>query len=226
MSSSLNSRFKGLGFGKRKSTASIPPTEPSSIATATPPASATPPPAPPPAGQGPPQIPQQFPRPGPAPSIASSSSQQSLQTMNHPGAGPRPPSYTANYNPGGPPPPLGRMSPQTAQGPTRTPPSQMVGGPPPINTGAPVQGYPPQMQMPGAPPPHQGGPPGYAGATGYPPPAPPQNPGNAMQQFGRPAAEVEGNSRSKAQLIVGIDFVRSCCNLAASPLPVLCRPAG
>ena len=32
-----------------------------------------------------------------------------------------------------------------------------------------------------------------------------------MQQFGRPAAEVEGNSRSKAQLIVGIDFVRSCC---------------
>ncbi|KAK7962549.1 Heat shock protein Hsp70 [Apiospora aurea] len=128
--------------------------------------------------------------------------------MNHPGAGPRPPSYTANFNPGGPPPPVGRMSPQTVQGPARTPPSQMVGGPPPINTGAPVQGYPPQMQMqPGGPPPIQGGPPGYAGATGYPPPAPPQNQGPAMQQFGRPAAEVEGNSRSKAQLIVGIDFI-------------------
>jgi hypothetical protein len=28
-----------------------------------------------------------------------------------------------------------------------------------------------------------------------------------MQQFGRPAAEVDGGSRSKAQLIVGIDFV-------------------
>ncbi|KAK6820812.1 heat shock protein 12A [Apiospora arundinis] len=211
MSSSLNSRFKGLGFGKRKSTASIPPSASDNIA---PPTSATPPPS----GQGPsaistgqpgpPQIQQQFPRPGPAPSIASSSSQQSLQqTMNHPGAGPRPPSYTANFNPGGPPPPVGRMSPQAVQGPTRTPPSQMVGGPPPINTGAPVQGYPPQMQMqPGGPPPIQGGPPGYAGATGYPPPAPPQNQGPAMQQFGRPAAEVEGNSRSKAQLIVGIDF--------------------
>ncbi|KAK7985230.1 Hsp70 family protein [Apiospora saccharicola] len=193
MSSSLNSRFKGLGFGKRKSTASIPPSSSDNIA---PPTSATPPPS----GQGPsaisagqpgpPQIQQQFPRPGPAPSIASSSSQQSLQqTMNHPGAGPRPPSYTANFNP------------------ARTPPSQMVGGPPPINTGAPVQGYPPQMQMqPGGPPPIQGGPPGYAGATGYPPPAPPQNQGPGLQQFGRPAAEVEGNSRSKAQLIVGIDF--------------------
>ncbi|KAK8104112.1 uncharacterized protein PG998_011145 [Apiospora kogelbergensis] len=199
MSSSLNSRFKGLGFGKRKSTASIPPQH------------CTPDERdPPPSGQGPSAISTGQPvSPSRSrPSIASSSSQQSLpQTMNHPGAGPRPPSYTANFNPGGPPPPVGRMSPQAVQGPTRTPPSQMVGGPPPINTGAPVQGYPPQMQMqPGGPPPIQGGPPGYAGATGYPPPAPPQNQGPAMQQFGRPAAEVEGNSRSKAQLIVGIDF--------------------
>lgn len=194
----LNSRFKGLGFGKRKSTASIPSPD-------RPPSSSTPPP----------QIPQQFPTsqpvsgpgPGPAPSITSSSSQQSLPTMNHPGAGPRPPSYTANYQTG-PPPPVGRESPLTHQGPTRTPPSQMVGGPPPINTGAPVAGYPPQMAgQPGAHPPPGvgGGPPGYA--TGYPPPAPPLAPPNPMAQYGRPAAEVEGNSRSKAQLIVGIDFV-------------------
>ncbi|KAH6646859.1 hypothetical protein BKA67DRAFT_524869 [Truncatella angustata] len=202
--SSVNSRFKNFGFGKRKSTASIPSPD-------VPHSASTPPPQGPPAGQGqgPPQIPQQFarPAPAPAPSIASSS-QQSLPTMNHPGTGPRPPSYTANY-PQGPAPPGAqqRMSPQAPQGPARTPPSQMIGGPPPINTGAPVQGYPPQMQMAGGPPPGmQGGPPGYAGATGYPPPAPPQNPGNALQQFGRPAAEVEGQSRSKAQLIVGIDF--------------------
>jgi hypothetical protein len=206
--SSMNSRFKALGFGKRKSTASIPTSTDAAprLSTATPPPQGTPP-----QPQGPPQIQQPQPQfaaaSGPAPSIASSSSQQSLPTMNHPGAGPRPPSYTANY-PQGQAPPVGqRMSP--AQGPTRTPPSQMVGGPPPINTGAPVAGYPPQMMQPGAPPPGiQGGPPGYAGATGYPPPAPLQNPA-AMQQFGRPAAEVEGNSRSKAQLIVGIDFVRT-----------------
>lgn len=197
--SSVNSRFKNFGFGKRKSTASIPSTD-------IPQAASTPPPQ---AALGAPQIPQQFARPGPAPSVASSSSQQSLPTMNHPGAGPRPPSYTANYPQGPAPSVAQRMSPQAAQGPARTPPSQMVGGPPPINTGAPLAGYPPQMQMPGGGPPPgmQGGPPGYAGATGYPPPAPPQNPGNAMQQFGRPAAEVEGHSRSKAQLIVGIDFV-------------------
>ncbi|RYP45955.1 hypothetical protein DL768_007774 [Monosporascus sp. mg162] len=204
----LNSRFKGLGFGKRKSTASIPsPSNQSAPSTTTPP----------------PQIPQQFPPsqavssasgpgpgpgPGPAPSLTSSSSQQSLATMNHPGAGPRPPSYSANYQTG-PPPPVGRESPLTHQGPARTPPTQMVGGPPPINTGAPVAGYPPNMgPPPGAHPPPPGvagGPPGYA--TGYPPPAPPlQPPTNAMGQYGRPAAEVEGNSRSKAQLIVGIDF--------------------
>ncbi|KAH9889178.1 actin-like ATPase domain-containing protein [Xylariomycetidae sp. FL2044] len=191
---SLNSRFKGLGLGKRKSTASIPSPDHQ-------PASSTPPP----------QITQQFPaQPGPgpgpaAPSIHSTSSQQSLPIMNHPGAGPRPPSYTAQFQ-SGPQPPIGRTSPMT-QAPTRTPPSQMVGGPPPINTGAPVSGYPPQMHVqPGAQPPPgvTGGPPGYP--TGYPPPAPTPQPNNPMQQYGRPAAEVEGNSRSKAQLIVGIDF--------------------
>ncbi|KAI1454069.1 actin-like ATPase domain-containing protein [Annulohypoxylon moriforme] len=194
----LNSRFK-LGLGKRKSTASIPSSSPPDIprpatSTPTPPAQA--------------QIPQQFPpaqtlpypHPGSAPSITASSSQTSLPIMNHPGAGPRPPSYTPNFQPQQ---PVGRTSPLT-QGPARTPPSQMVGGPPPINTGAPVSGYPPQMHVqPGAQPPPgvPGAPPGYAG---YPPPAP--QPTNTMQPYGRPAAEVEGNSRSKAQLIVGIDF--------------------
>ncbi|CAK7270286.1 hypothetical protein SEPCBS119000_004011 [Sporothrix epigloea] len=118
-------------------------------------------------------------------------------TMNHniPGA-PRPPSYSPGY-----PPPGGALP----GGPPRAPPSQMAGGPPPINTGAPVAGYPlQQMQIPGGPP-AMGGPPSYNG----PPPqgygqAPPPQPIPAA--FARPAAEVEGSSRSKAQLIVGIDF--------------------
>lgn len=79
----------------------------------------------------------------------------------------------------------------------------MVGGPPPINTGAPAPGYPPQIPptMQGGPP-VAGGPPGYTGGQGYgAPQAAPTAP------YTRPAAEVEGSSRSKAQLIVGIDFV-------------------
>lgn len=139
--------------------------------------------------------------------------------MNHPGGpGNRPPSYSANFPPG-PPGALGRTSPLTNQ--TRTPPSQMVGGPPPINTGAPV-GYPPGMNQMGGGPPQMGGPPGFhqqqqqqqqGPPTGFPPVGGPP-PGVQMnqqfqqlQQRGNPAAEVEGASRSKAQLIVGIDFV-------------------
>lgn len=62
-----------------------------------------------------------------------------------------------------------------------------MGGPPP---GAP--GY-------GPPPP----------AAGYPPAGgpPPPTGGPIAQSFQRPAAEVEGSNKSKAQLIVGIDFV-------------------
>lgn len=206
-----NSRLKGFGFGKRRSTASIQSSEGL-------PQSQTPPPS---AQTHIPQI--QPPRPGPAPSIASNSSQQSIQ-MNHPGAGQRPPSYTAGY-PGKqllsvPPYPSPALRPAsyyprpkaapadsfTGPGPARTPPSQMVGGPPPINTGAPVPGYPPPMQMQGGPP-VPGGPPGYTGGAGYPPPAPPQGQPLPTAPYARPAAEVEGNSRSKAQLIVGIDFV-------------------
>jgi len=192
--SSINSRLKGFGFGKRKSTASIQSPDL--------PQNQTPPPS------GAPQIPPLFPsHTGPAPSIASTSSRQSLQ-MNHPGAGPRPPSYTSANYPPGPPGPVGRTSPLTNQGPTRTPPTQMVGGPPPINTGGPPAGYPPPV-MGGGPPPPPGGPPGYGGGgAGYPPP-PPQPTGPGAPYTRNSAAEVEGNSRSKAQLIVGIDFVRT-----------------
>ncbi|GJC97542.1 HSP70-like protein [Colletotrichum higginsianum] len=129
--------------------------------------------------------------------------------MNHPGSGNRPPSYSANFPPGAPP-PMGRTSPMTGQGPARTPPSQMVGGPPPINTGAPVAGYPPQLPPIGGQGHPMGGPPQYGGGGGggggYPPPGPPQGQPLAQYQRGGNAAEVEGNSRNKAQLIVGIDF--------------------
>lgn len=196
----MNSRLKGFGFGKRKSTASIQ-HDPNL------PQSQTPPPL------GAPQIPHPFPsRPGPTPSIASTSSQQSLP-MSQQGPGPRPPSYTpAGYPPGAA--PVGRQSPMAQQGPARTPPTQMVGGPPPIHTGAPIGGYPPQGPM-GGPPPGPGGPLGYAGAPGYPPTAPQPQGGMPVAPYSRSAAEVEGNSRSKAQLIVGIDFVStSWCTLA------------
>lgn len=127
--------------------------------------------------------------------------------MNHPGPGNRPPSYTANFPPGQA--PLGRTSPLTQQ-PNRTPPTQMVGGPPPINTGAPM-GYPPGMAPMGQGPPPMGGPPGFGQQPpppqGYPPPGPPGGPMNQQFQRPGPAAEVEGASKSKAQLIVGIDFV-------------------
>ncbi|KAK2600767.1 hypothetical protein N8I77_010276 [Diaporthe amygdali] len=180
--SSLNSRLKHLGFAKRKSSASIQSPDLSQSQSRTPP----------PQGSSQSSIhstPPSHVRPaGQAPSIASNSSQQSLPQMNHPGQGQRPPSYTAGY-----------------PGQARTPPTQMVGGPPPINTGAPpVAGYPPQLPPMQGGPPVAGGPPGYnGGAGGYGPP-PSQNLPTAA--YTRPAAEVEGNSRSKAQLIVGIDF--------------------
>ncbi|KEZ42782.1 Hsp70-like protein [Scedosporium apiospermum] len=202
---SMNSRLKSFGFGKRKSTASIqgPPSTPDNPASQLGYQPSLPPPPPsqisqPPLGHA------------PASSVSSSAASVSNVPMNHPPPGNRPPSYTANFHGQ---PPLGRTSPLTHPGPTRTPPSQMVGGPPPINTGAPVAGYPPHAPVPGGPPP-MGGPPGYGGApAGYPPGPPPpqqqqQQPGAPMAQYHRPGnpAEVEGNSRSKAQLIVGIDF--------------------
>lgn len=188
---SMNSRFKGLGFGLRRSNSSIKgPDGQNQPSNQTPPLG---------------QVPHQPPTPGQSPSLGASSSTTSLP-MNHPGIGNHPPSYANNLQHG----PVGRNSPLN-QGPVRTPPSQMAGGPPPINTGAPV-GYPPGIQHPGMGhgPPMGGPPPGFGAQTGYPPPGGPPGGGVAQQfQRGNPAAEVEGASKSKAQLIVGIDFV-SC----------------
>lgn len=184
--SSMNSRLKGLGFGsKRKSSANNVPTV---IAAQNPSASS----------------PQLAGRPDTATTTASSST--TSLPMNHPGSGGRPPSYTNNYAPA--PAGVGRTTSPMASNP-RTPPTMMTGGPPPINTAA--SGYPPGHaaagQM-GAPPP-AAGPPQYGGG----PPqygAPPPGGGSiAAQQYANRnnAVEVEGAGRSKAQLIVGIDFV-------------------
>jgi hypothetical protein len=134
---------------------------------------------------------------------------QNYPPMNHQGLGNRPPSYSANYGPLGLQNQLGRQSPLTNQGPTHNSPApgQMV-GPPPINTGAPVTGYPPQLPPIGQGPP-LGGPPNYGGQQGYggPPPQPGMSGAPIPAAYARGnAAEVEGASRSKAQLIVGIDF--------------------
>lgn len=138
------------------------------------------------------------------PSIANSST-TSLPQNQQPPMNPqnplgRPPSYTY-APPGG-----GNLGAPPGHG---RPTSPMP--PPPINTGAAGGQYAPQQQMYGHPPP-AAGPPGYPPqppAGQYPPgggygaPAP-QGP----QSYQRPGAvEVEGAGRSKAQLIVGIDFV-------------------
>ncbi|KAB2577709.1 Heat shock protein Hsp70 [Lasiodiplodia theobromae] len=125
------------------------------------------------------------------PSNASSSNTSLPMNPNNPLG--RPPSYT--YAPPG--------QQHLAAG-THPPRTSSPMPPPPINT---AQGhYPPQGQMYGQPPP--AGPPGYPpqaqqpgyGGYGNPPPAGPQ-------AYARPqAVEVEGAGRSKAQLIVGIDF--------------------
>ncbi|PHH83603.1 hypothetical protein CDD82_6631 [Ophiocordyceps australis] len=201
--SSMNSRFRGLGFGKRKSAASFQANE------GVPPTS-----TPPPAQVGQNSRPHSQTHLGQTPPLGAASPNPS--SMNQSSSGNRPPSYSANYAQGPSGPSLDRTS--SHQG--RTPPSQMVGGPPPINTNAPAH-YPQNMApMSQGPPPSVSGPPpqagppgyvgqtGYAGQTGYPPPPPAPPTGPIAQQFQRPnaAAEVEGSSRSKAQLIVGIDF--------------------
>jgi hypothetical protein len=113
----------------------------------------------------------------------------------------RPPSYTFAPSGG-----LGAPNPQHGR-----PASPL----PPINTGA-SGGYPPQQQPMGYPPqgppgyPPQGPPPGQYGGGQYGAPPNPGAPhGQQVQQQYRPPgmAEVAGEGRSKAQLIVGIDFV-------------------
>jgi hypothetical protein len=189
----MNQRIKqglGLGLGsKRKSSANN-----NSVQVATQP------------GQ---QLPGALPgRPGGP--LSTSSSASSLATMNQPGPGQRPPSYTAGYPPA-------TMSNRTTSPPmppgagnTRTPPSQVMGGPPPINTAAPPHttvagGYPPQYGPPGPVGQPLQGPVGGAYHT-----APQGTLGAPVPYAARNnAVEVEGAGRSKSQLIVGIDFVSS-----------------
>ncbi|KAL1643381.1 hypothetical protein SLS61_009303 [Didymella pomorum] len=126
----------------------------------------------------------------------SSSSSLPMNPQNNLG---RPPSYTFAPQQGG-------LAPQQQHG---RPTSPL----PPINTGAP--GYPTHPQQPVGYPP-QGGPPGYPpqpppgqyGAGGYGPPPPAAHGPGPVQQYRPPGAmaEVAGEGRSKAQLIVGIDF--------------------
>jgi hypothetical protein len=83
--------------------------------------------------------------------------------------------------------------------------------PPPINTGTQQPGYPPQQMYgpPGGGPPNYGQQPGgYGAAYGQPQP---QAPVPAQYRPPGAVAEVDGGARSKAQLIVGIDFVRNGC---------------
>jgi hypothetical protein len=175
----MNTRFKNLVGSKRKSS------NPSS----TPPGTQTP------TGQQ---------RPTSLSPQASNSSSSSLP-MNPQNPLGRPPSYT--YAPPG-----GLGAPQQQHG---RPASPL----PPINTGAP--GYPPQQQQPVGYPPHSGppgypptGPPGhqqYGQGYGAPPPGAPA-PHGPPATYNRPSgsvSEVAGEGRSKAQLIVGIDFVSS-----------------
>jgi hypothetical protein len=126
--------------------------------------------------------------------------------MNHTGAGGRPPSYTNQYSPA-PAAVNGRTQSPLTTGNPRTPPTQMVGGPPPINTAA--SGYPPGHPAQGGmgPPPPAGGPPQYGPPQYGAPGAPAGGSMAAAQYANRGAVEVEGAGRSKAQLIVGIDFV-------------------
>jgi hypothetical protein len=183
----MNSRFKGLGFGsKRKSSANVPTIAQNPTSSA-------------------PQLPQLTGRP-----LASTASSSTTSLpMNHPGAGGRPPSYTNNYAPA--PAAVGRTTSPMASGTPRTPPTQMMGGPPPINTAA--SGYPPGHANAGgmgAPPP-AGGPPQYGPPQYGTPGAPPGGASMAAAQYQNRnnAVEVEGAGRSKAQLIVGIDFVKT-----------------
>jgi hypothetical protein len=121
----------------------------------------------------------------------STSSTTSLPMNNQNGLG-RPPSYT--YNPNAP----------RAASPMPPGAQQAVSHhPPPINTGAYPQGHPALGGA--AQPPQYAGAYAAGGASVHGGPAQP----SLGQYGGRGAVEVEGAGRSKAQLIVGIDFVRT-----------------
>lgn len=150
----------------------------------------------------------QIPQPRPTSLSPSTSSTTSLpSTAMNPQQNPlgRPPSYT--YAPPG-----GLAPGQQQQGRPHSP-------LPPINTAGAPHGYPPQQMYqqqpqgpPGYPPQQQQQPQGgYGGGYGAPPPAAAPAAPQGPQSYTRPggAVEVEAAGRSKAQLIVGIDFVSS-----------------
>ena len=129
-----------------------------------------------------------------APSNATSSTTSLPQ-------GAQPATAMNNQQPLGRPPSYTYANPQMGQPPHGARPHSPM--PPPINTATQPAGYPPQQiygNAPAAPPNY---PPNPAGYGGYGQPAP------APAAYNRPgAAEVDGTGRGKAQLIVGIDFVR------------------
>lgn len=140
---------------------------------------------------------QNTPSPPPAPAAQAQPSQAHQQTAA------RPPSYPPPYQA---PPgahvagrPTSPMPPHNPYGPGQ------IGGVPPPMGGAPM-GAP----MGGG---GYGHPPGY----GAPPIGGHRNSGSStsMHMGGRPPAEVEGTNRSKAQLIVGIDFVSGLMDVAS-----------
>ena len=118
----------------------------------------------------------------PTPPQSSSTTSLPMNPQSNPAG--RPPSYSYNI--------AGRPTSPLPPGQT-----QLAHHPPPIDT---TQRFP-AATPPMAPP----QPPGYGGYVQH-----PQAVGapHGMNQYTRPA-EVDGGGRSKAQLIVGIDFVRS-----------------
>lgn len=121
---------------------------------------------------------------GATPPPPQNSSQTSLSMNPQPNPAGRPPSYSYNV--------AGRPTSPLPPGQT-----QVAHHPPPIDT---TQRFP-AASPPMAPP----QPPGYGGYAQH-----PQAVGapHSLNQYTRPA-EVDGGGRSKAQLIVGIDFVRN-----------------
>jgi len=179
----MNTRFKNLVGSKRKSSAHHPSPAPAAANS----------------------TPTGHQRPTSLSPQASNSSSSSLPMNNQQNPLGRPPSYT--YAPPG---TLGAPPPQQQH-------HGRPGSPlPPINTAAPgypaqqqPMGYPPQPGPPGYPPQGPPGAGGYGGGYGAPPPGPPAH--GPPATYNRPSnmAEVAGEGRSKAQLIVGIDFVSS-----------------
>jgi len=175
----MNSRFKNLGFKSKRKPSSNNVAIQQSLA--------------------PPQQPNGIAHTPPLGNNSSTASLPMNQNPNQNQLG-RPPSYT--YNPHAPR-PTSPMPPGASH-------QQHPHQPPPINTGA----YPPAGHPAGHP--AMGGapqPPGYGGVYGAPNGMPGGGgvggpPGMGMYGNRGSAVEVEGAGRSKAQLIVGIDFVR------------------